>query len=260
MKIDSLKELYSSKTDEELLSLAAERESLVEGALAVLVEELRRRNLSDLPESRPAANLAETDSRSDVGISADGRHPLMWVGLFLLNTFVVYGCSMQLSPILVGRWFAWVAPALNIPHSIPPADWYLQHLEAVTIIPAPIAGYIDLVRILPAIVGKQIGESRSGATGVWVWTIPTAVLVYRMLTFHATSSVFSGVSMSAFKYFFDIQPVMPTFTNPLVSDPIRVVAQISVTAPFYAGAAYSLGALAWKHRLLSIFSKHEQQL
>ena len=30
----------------------------------------------------------------------------------------------------------------------------------------------------------------------------------------------------------------------------RVRIQIQVTAPFYAGIAYSFGALAWKHRLL----------
>jgi hypothetical protein len=165
---------------------------------------------------------------------------------------------MYLSVILVGRWFAWVAPALNIPRGIAPADWYLRHLEVVTIVPALIAGYIDLVRILPATVGKQIGEWRSGSAGAWAWAIPTAVLVFRMLTFHTPSSVLFGTSMSAFKYFFDIQQNMPTFANPLASDPVRVLAQMSVTAPFYAGLAYSLGALLWKHRELAMLFKREQ--
>jgi len=52
---------------------------------------------------------------------------------------------------------------------------------------------------------------------------------------------------------------MPTFANPLASDPVRVLAQISITAPFYAGVAYSLGALVSKHQLLIklfTFEKH----
>jgi hypothetical protein len=55
--------------------------------------------------------------------------------------------------------------------------------------------------------------------------------------------------MTAIRYFFDIQKVIPTFSNPLASDPERVWAQISVTAPFYAGIAYSLGVVASKHSL-----------
>ena len=56
----------------------------------------------------------------------------------------------------------------------------------------------------------------------------------------------------------DIQKVMPTFANPLASDPVRVWAQMSVTAPFYAGVAYSLGALSSQHALLSKLFKFEQ--
>ena len=66
--------------------------------------------------------------------------------------------------------------------------------------------------------------------------------------------------MTALKYFFDIQKVMPTWANPLASDPERVAAQMFVTAPFYAGLAYSLGALMSKHQLLVkpfTFEKHE---
>jgi hypothetical protein len=66
--------------------------------------------------------------------------------------------------------------------------------------------------------------------------------------------------MTSIKYFFDIQKVMPTWANPLVSDPTRVAAQMFVTAPFYAGVAYSVGALIAKHELLTklfTFDKHE---
>jgi hypothetical protein len=63
--------------------------------------------------------------------------------------------------------------------------------------------------------------------------------------------VLRASSMTALKYFFDIQTVAPTFQNPLASDPIRVWAQFSLTTPFYAGVAYSLGTLGSKHQLLT---------
>jgi hypothetical protein len=55
--------------------------------------------------------------------------------------------------------------------------------------------------------------------------------------------------MTALKFFFDSR--RRANPDPLASDPIRVWAQFSVTAPFYAGVAYSLGALASKHQLLT---------
>jgi hypothetical protein len=44
---------------------------------------------------------------------------------------------------------------------------------------------------------------------------------------------------------------MPTFADPLVKDPIRVVAPMTVTAPFYAGVAYGLDALTSRLELPS---------
>jgi hypothetical protein len=67
--------------------------------------------------------------------------------------------------------------------------------------------------------------------------------------------------MTAIKYFFDIEKVMPTWANPLAGDPVRVAAQMFVTAPFYAGVAYSLGAVLSKRELVNklfTFDKHEQ--
>jgi hypothetical protein len=86
--------------------------------------------------------------------------------------------------------------------------------------------------------------------------------IYKMLTLHIPSSVLLSTSMSAFKYFFDIQQVMPTLRNPLATDPVRVLAQMWVTAPFYAGLGYSLGEIAWNHQLLAALfklGKHQTQ-
>jgi hypothetical protein len=43
VKADLFKELYESKTDEELLSLASEKDTMVQAARDTLLEELRRR-------------------------------------------------------------------------------------------------------------------------------------------------------------------------------------------------------------------------
>lgn len=185
-----------------------------------------------------------------------------WLGLvpaLALHTTIVYTFALQISMVLVGRWFAWVAPVLHVSSSVPPADWYLQHLEVVIVIPALLAGYINVVRFVPAIFFRPFWDNRFDSAVTWAWTIPTLVLVYRMLLYQPPSSVLFGTSMTAVKYFFDIQRVSPTWSNPLASDPVRVWAQMSVTSPFYAGVAYTLGALASKHKLLTKLCTFEKQ-
>ena len=158
MKADPLRELYESKTDEELLSLASEKDRLVEAARHTLLDELCRRGLDDLPATATAATTAKTDPQSEEKTYPPSRSSFVWLGLFLLNSIVVYACALQLSPVLVGSWFAWVTPIVGFPSGTLATDWYLQHLELVTIAPALVAGYIDLRRFLPAMVGKKLGR------------------------------------------------------------------------------------------------------
>ena len=186
---------------------------------------------------------------------------LGYVAAFILHTYVAYTCAVHFSPWLVFHWFGWIAPVLQISVRIPATDWYLQHLEVVTILPALIVGYINVARFFPATVRSYLHEGQSGSIVTWAWSAPTVVLVYRMLMYHPPSSVLFGPSVTTIGYFFDIQKVMPTFANPLASDPVRVLAQMTITAPFYAGIAYSLGALASKHQLLTklfTFEKHDE--
>jgi hypothetical protein len=68
-----------------------------------------------------------------------------WFGVipaFALHTAIVYTCALHISGYLGGRWFAWFVPVLHISTDMPGPDWYLQHLELVTIVSALIAGYI----------------------------------------------------------------------------------------------------------------------
>jgi hypothetical protein len=117
------------------------------------------------------------------------------------------------------------------------------------------------VRFVPAIIGRPIWDARFDSAINWAWSIPTLILLYRMSQYHAPTSVLFGSSMTAVKYFFDIQKTAPIWANPFASDPVRVVAQMFVTAPFYAGVAYSAGALLSKHGVLTklfTFEKHEE--
>ncbi len=200
-------------------------------------------------------------SPAPVAVSDAGRSKslLGLIAAFGIHTVIVYMSAVFLSPWLVGHWFGWVAPILRISIGIPAADWYLQHLEIVTVIPALILGYVNVTRFFPATVRSYIGERRSESVAVWAWTFPVFVLGCKMLLYQAPSSVLYGTSMSAIKYFFDIQTVMPTIRGFRGSDPVRVLAQMDVTAPFYAGFAYGLGALVSKHRLLTKVFTFEKQ-
>jgi hypothetical protein len=173
------------------------------------------------------------------------------IAAFALDTAIVYILALRVSGLLVSLWFVWIAPLLQISVNTPPGDWYLQHLEWVTIIPAFAAGYINLGRVIPATFGKLIDDSRSARMALWAWILPTVVLIYKMLRYHSPSSVLYDSSTSAIGYFFDIQHVMPNRDNFLAIDSVRVLAQMTITAPFYAGIAYYLGALSSKHGIMA---------
>lgn len=105
-----------------------------------------------------------------------------WFGIipaFALHTAIVYTCALHISGYLVSRWFAWFVPVLHISTDVPGPDWYLQHLELVTIVPALVAGYINVVRFVPAIVGRPIWDSRFDSAINWAWSIPALILLYR---------------------------------------------------------------------------------
>ena len=194
-------------------------------------------------------------------ITVENNARLGYVVAFTLHTCVAYTCATHLSAWMVFHWFGWIMPILHVSTSVPAADWYLQHFEVVTILPALVVGYFNATQILPNGIRNFLHESHHSIATL-AWILPTLVLLYRMLEYQPPSlSVLYGSSVTVVKYFFDIRKVMPTFQNPLASDPVRVWAQMSVTAPFYAGAAYSLGAFASKHEVLLklfTFEKHDE--
>ena len=240
MQLHSFSEFYASKTDGELLSLGAEKDSLVEEARLALADELRRRNLDDCPSPQTIVPLpAKAERQADQKtLNPSG---VLWLGLFVLDTFIAYNCALRVPRMLVRAWLAWFAPTFAGSDPISPVDWHLRHLALVTIVTSTIAGYIDVARFLPTIVGKEMAGRRSRSPAIWVWIVPTVVLLYHMLQLHESSSVL-GPSVSVFRYFFDIHPLDGNWAP--------MVAQMLVTAPFYSGVGYSLGALVWRQRLL----------
>jgi hypothetical protein len=169
------------------------------------------------------------------------RSGLAWaerqsIGLFALHTTAAALCGIHFGPWLVGRWFDWVLPLTGVSTSTYSGDYYLQHLELMSVVPALIVGYLASLR-LPRLAA-------------WAWIVPTTILAYKLLIFaDPNASVLVSHPLSRFTYFFVIQHFMPTFHDFRGSDPTRVAEQMFVVAPFYSGVAYSLGALAAKHDL-----------
>lgn len=162
------------------------------------------------------------------------------IGSFALHTTAVTFCGIFLGPWLLSRWFVWILPLLRISPAQSRADYWLQHLELVSIIPALIFG---------ALVARYFERLAS-----WAWVVPTMILSYKLLTFTGpkTSVLASADPWSRFSYYFVIQPHMFTFSQRfgLSGDPVRVAAQLDVTVPFYSGIAYSVGALLTKHKVI----------
>lgn len=165
------------------------------------------------------------------------------IGSFALHTTAVPLCGIFLGPWLFSRWFVWILPLLRISPDMPRGDYWLQHLELVSIIPALVFG---------ALVARYFERLAS-----WAWVVPTMILSYKLLTFtNPDASVLASADQwSRFSYYFVIQQHMPTFSNLGLggSDPIRVAQQLDITVPFYSGIAYSIGALLTKHKVIERF-------
>jgi hypothetical protein len=178
------------------------------------------------------------------GIVTAPRIVFVYVASLVIHVVAVYTCAIHFSPWLVFRWFAWVLPISGRSTVALPTDWYLQHLEVMTVGPALAVGYF---------VGL-VTHPTSVESARFAWLVPTLFLFYGLLRFVTHSSVLvpnSTAELSALRYYFEIQPVMPTRANFLAIDSKRVLAQMTITAPFYAGMAYSLGAWVSKRGLLT---------
>lgn len=160
MQSAALVEHYSSKTDDELLALAANPSSLVEEAQLVLATELRRRNLAVLiPTSitsqsphrnRPVANFSRT------------------VGSLLLNLAIaVFGTAIIESSI-----WSRMGQSRSM-FEVITREW----LFSVTI--AALLSYI-------------VCRRRPNKAAMWVWVLPVLFLAFRVLLY-ATNKIDNSI-------------------------------------------------------------------
>ena len=165
------------------------------------------------------------------------------IGPFALHTMAAAVCGVYLGPWLLSRWFVWILPLARSTHA-PTGNDYLQHFELASVVPALIVRYV---------LSRYFREQ-----GTRAWIVPTGVLGYKVLTFaDPYASVLVPHFWTRFSYFFVIQRTGPTFAPDFGGvDPLRVAEQMSVIAPFYAGLAYSLGALVAGHSVLQQLFGH----
>jgi hypothetical protein len=182
------------------------------------------------------------------------RGGLVWpgsgaIGSFGVHTTIAAICGIQFGPWLLSRWYARILPLLGMSSHSPTGNDWLQHFELVSIVPAFVVGYLL--------------SKRFGRLATWAWILPTIILAYELLRYTEPNvSVLAAPHPSTrFQYFFVIQRTAPTFTPGFGGvDPVRIALQMSVVAPFYAGLAYSAGALAAKRDLLQrIFGSGSMQ-
>jgi hypothetical protein len=133
-------------------------------------------------------------------VAIEKKSMLGYVAALMLHTYVAYSCAMHLSEWLVFHWFGWVAPILHFSSHKPATDWYLQHFELMTILPALVVGYVNVERILPGVIRNFMHDGEH-SMAAWAWMFPTLVLLYRMLEYHAPSSVLFGSSMTGKEVF-----------------------------------------------------------
>jgi len=115
--------------------------------------------------------------------------------------------------------------------------YYLQHLAIANLAPAFIVGYF------------ACHKYRRFAS--WAWPLPTMFMAYKLLTFtNPNASVFMGSHWwLRFSYYFGTNA--PGLADWGGFDPQRFLEQVTVVAFFYSGVAYSIGAFAKKHEVLT---------
>lgn len=139
MQNKSLAEIYSSKSDDDLIALATDADALIDEA--VLADELLRRNIT----VKPPATERSTPKKNSRVVSL-----LRLLGAFVLNLVVaIFGTAIVESSI----WSAW--SRIGRAHSIAGVEareWFLS---------------LTIAALLGIFVGR-----RWSRTAVWVWTLP----------------------------------------------------------------------------------------
>lgn len=164
------------------------------------------------------------------------------IGLFAIHTATAALCGIHFGPWLIRR-YVWIMPFMGRSTHVSSINDYLEHFEILITVPAVLVGYV-LSR-----------HFRKFATCAWI--LPTIKLAYELVKFaEPARSVLAPHSSTRFQYFFEIQRTIPPFFGG--GDFVRIALQMTTVAPFYAGVAYTAGAVAGSRDVLhKVFSRPE---
>jgi hypothetical protein len=207
MQHGSLAQIYSSKTDDELLVLAADPDALVEEALATLRDELRRRKLPLQPGQNSVESHAEAISHTSANSAAYAARA-KWVGLWLLNT-------------LIGT----VGVAINVGFFTYSSQAFVSRATRIHFVQTP---YYPVPILAGLVVGYLSYLRFRGSYRFWVWVLPAAYVCYSLLDWKASNQ---RTWLEALTHFFGYLPY------PQNRD------QLDTSTWLYMAMAYSLGAL-----------------
>jgi len=234
MGVEQFTTEYGSKSDEELLLLAASFDHLTPEAQDALRLQLRQRQLDIQTEEDPPAK--EEIGKSDQPF--DWRHTrrdtLAWQGVwFIVHLVVVYALALYVTPQF-SYWTRDLAWFLTPATTSSRFEFLYSHLFAFSVVPALICGLLD----------ARFGHN----SGKYVWIVPTTLLAYRLMSFPTVTSVLLPHS-SAFHHYFGSGFHIPEFHDwhefwqVVVPNPDyqRGMAQLTFTAPFYTAIGYCTG-------------------
>lgn len=202
MQLDSIKQAYSSKTDDELLALAAEQDSLTEEARLAFAHELQRRGLN--PEQ---LMVDDTDGKSTTVQPSSLSTRARWIGAWLLSTLVATIGVLVTVGFLTYSTQSFVSRATRI------------HLVHTPYYPVPI--------MVGLLVGYFSYPRFKASYRYWAW-VAAAIFVFTFL--HAWKVDYLASWREATVHFF----------GPLHYPENRD--QIGTSMILYMAIAYSLGA------------------
>ena len=134
------------------------------------------------------------------------------------------------APMLTGFFYRHFGSVLNA-QGLSETQFYFSNIFVAAVLPASLAGYLN--------------SKYRHSSALWVWTVPTLILLASLLAFRS-STVFANRWSETFAYYFSSNWSVPRSAQDAFSRDLsgmRVfIAQADVSAPFYAGIAYSLGA------------------
>jgi hypothetical protein len=177
------------------------------------------------------------DGTAGHGTRVIGKAAVGWqIVCFLLHLAAVYAIVHFCTAWLAGWTRGWLLPFLRIKTSSSSAmEFLFSHVLLFSFVPAFLAGLIN------ARFHHRVAQ--------FVWLVPAAILAYKLATFPAPSVLQSQLSAAFHQYFgggFLIREFRDwhDFWSIVDSNPdmARGLAQMTFTAPFYAGVGYSVAA------------------